>query len=440
MRVKKAKITFILFFYIFTLCQKALAKFNISESHLHNGISIVLVQMPGQSAVSIRMIVRAGANEQELLKSGVAHYLEHLMFQDSRYKAALQEFQKRSPSHTNALTGYDRTVFTYDRVPNEKLLDLLKIEALRFHGINMENSVAQKELSVVIDEISMIKKNVQTKAIFEVITIMFRGEKYSIPLGGIDAELKSLTLQDAQDFYKKNYIPQNITILIVGDFDKASVLAELEKLFGDLKAPHKNLSAKEAKPIGNDRKSYLQVSNKQPATSAFAIWKNGPSLSSSVDEFLAFGIIMKALNGKNSALYKHFVQNKKLANQIQMDLVGVSGEYTCPFIKAELKKGIDVYTFEKELDEFLQHLSETGITEEQFSIAQKGAYYDFIYQSEDPAEIASEIAELIICGCAVEKYNDYVNIFDSLTIRYINKVFRKCLTKSPDMILVVKGE
>lgn len=416
------------------------SRIDIRTSRLKNGIKVFLVPMP-TDVVSLRIVVTAGASSEKPGKTGVAHYIEHLMFLNSGFKEKHMKLVRQNAFSFNAYTGYDSTTYMYDRVPNDKLVKILRNESSRFNNFGVSKKDASHELSVVLEEVSMIKNSRKFDyAVLDSILLLFPGERYSTHVHGKISDLKSLTSDDAKDFYKENYIPENISILITGGVDETTILPLLDELFGQIPIAKHALTTKPPHPINDHRKLYVERPNKQATPSVVLVWKNGPSMTSNKDEFLTFNMCCDTLNETSGSLYKHFVKEKHMVKSIEMSHLPIGVEYYCPIIVAELAEGIEERDFQKEMSSFMQNLVEKGMSEEQLRLCQKGMQISLAYEREDPAKIASSLSTLIEAKMDPHSYNDFSGIYSSLTIRYVNKIFRKYLSSPPDLIVVVKGE
>lgn len=437
--------------YVCTLCctcrlfaADTNSKIQITQAKLKNGVTVIMVPDNRYKLIDFRVIVLAGGSSELEDKSGAAHYLEHLMFSGRKFQPKYQEhlkFRKRNSIYSNAFTSYDSTCYIYNDIQSDKFGTLIDLEILRFQPPKVDKATESHELSVVLEERSMrVSSEPLQNLLLDAVSILLRGTKYSIPLLGKTSDLSKLKASDSAQFYKDNYIPENLTLLIVGDFNQEAVIKKLEETFGKIsgkKPVFGNATSQEM----TSRKIYLKHNATQKIpTNVVMLWRNGPSAKGSFDEYVAFDIIKSILNNINGELYKHFVIEKKLATKIEIDAVSVGVAYYCPVVYAVLNENVDEYDFEKEFVNFIKSLSERGLDEKQFISAQKGAVIGHAYAVESTTSITEALTGLITMRVDPVKFNDIAGICNSLTIRYANKVFRKYLSQPADLIAVLKGE
>lgn len=418
-------------------------KLDIFKTKLQNGLNIVLVPIksPDISTTSIRILVKSGSTSDTPGKTGLAHYLEHLMFLDNNYKTTLKDLTKKNPIIYNAQTSYFTTIYHCDKLHKDQLERYLQIEAKRFSSLKIDPKQATQELKVILEEASMGKCCKYPLDLIEAIKLFFRNGQYSTtPIIGRSSEIAKLTLADAMERYKNLYTPDKIIIVIVGNFDKDHILSVLEKLFGNIPAQKNNgLTVNTVKQDTTEkRKYYIKRPADKPYASMMFIWKNGPSLSKP-DETLAFSIITRALTGTNGALTQHFIKDKKLASDIWIFNYAESG-FSLITIAADLNKDVSPDVFEKEMEMFLKNLSNKGIDETQFNLAQKGEIIFQIKNFDSIKYIAWETLRLIENGLDPNIYNNYISICNSITIRYANKLFRNYFSETADLIAVTNEE
>ena len=198
---------------------------------LANGLQVIVVPNHLAPAVTQMVWYKIGAADEVAGKSGIAHYLEHLMF---RGTTTMQpgEFSKKIAAqggNENAFTSYDYTVF-HETVASDRLEMAMQMEADRMQNLQITPTTATPELRVVLDERQQRTDNSPDGRFEEKLRHAFLPDyPYGIPVIGWKAEIEKLTAADADDFYQHHYAPNNAVVIISGDV----TLDEVKKLAAD---------------------------------------------------------------------------------------------------------------------------------------------------------------------------------------------------------------
>ena len=198
--------------------------------------------MPDQSTPLVNVAVRwdVGSREDPPGKAGLAHVVEHLMFQprpDGNNSPPLfQSIIELAVGDFNAYTNEDTTHY-YETVRAENMDDAIKIEAMRqFYFLDTITEIEfERERDVVRNEIRQRGGTAEGQIDQLVLDAIYpKGHAYANTVGGNDAQLSSITLQDAKDFVKKYYAPERATVLVAGGFEPEAAVASIQKWFGKL--------------------------------------------------------------------------------------------------------------------------------------------------------------------------------------------------------------
>jgi zinc protease len=197
----------------------------VTDFTLDNGLQVVVIE-DHRAPLAVQMIwYRVGAADEPPGKSGIAHYLEHLMFQGTD-RLAPGEFSATVEAlggDDNAFTSWDYTAY-FQRVAAEHLPRMMEMEASRMRGLLLTEADAATELQVILEERSE-RTDTDPGAIFgeQRRAAQFLNHPYGIPVIGWRHEMEGLTRQDAVDFYRRFYAPNNAVLVVAGDVDPAGV-------------------------------------------------------------------------------------------------------------------------------------------------------------------------------------------------------------------------
>src|SRR3990170_3696491 len=205
---------------------------------LPNGLQVVVIADRRTPVVTQMIWYKVGSADETPGKSGLAHFLEHLMFKGTS-KHPAGEFSKtvlRVGGNENAFTSTDYTGY-FQRVPREQLAKMMEFEADRMTGLILKDENVLPERDVVLEEFNMrVANNPDARLSEQVMAALYLNHPYGRPVIGWRHEIEKLDREDALAFYKRFYAPNNATLVIAGDVDVKEVRPLVERSFGEIVA------------------------------------------------------------------------------------------------------------------------------------------------------------------------------------------------------------
>jgi zinc protease len=290
----------------------------VVEHKLANGLRVLLLREPRAPIITLQVWYRVGSRNEALGKTGISHLAEHMMFKGTaKYgpKFFSREVQ-RVGGMDNAFTSRNYTAY-FETGPKDQLRHWLEMEADRMRGVNVDEKAFGTEKKVVIEERRMRTEDDPVNFMQEsAMAATFEAHPYQWPVIGWLHDVESISLADYRTYYHRYYLPNNCTLVVVGDIDPKAALAEIEATFGSLPAgpePPK-VTAKEPKHHGPRRVEvhreaqfpYVLINYHVPN------WENPDAYPL---ELLAR--ILSA--GRSSRLYHNLVYQQKLALEADAD-------------------------------------------------------------------------------------------------------------------------
>src|SRR6201997_4845370 len=222
---------------------------------LSNGLQLVVIQDHRTPVVTQMIWYKVGSADETPGKSGLAHFLEHLMFKGTA-KHPEGEFSKtvlRIGGNENAFTSYDYTGF-FQRVPREQLPKMMEFEADRMTGLILKDENVLPERDVVLEEYNMrVANNPDARLTEQIMAALYLNHPYGRPVIGWHQEIEKLDREDALAFYRRFYAPNNAILVIAGDVDVKDIRPLVEKNFGKIEAqpaiPARRIRPQEPEPV-----------------------------------------------------------------------------------------------------------------------------------------------------------------------------------------------
>ena len=208
----------------------------VTSFRLDNGLDVVVIE-DNRAPVVVQMVwYRTGSADEPRGKSGIAHFLEHLMFKGTD-DVASGEFSKivtRQGGTDNAVTSWDYTAY-FQRVAADRLDLMMKMEADRMRDLRLPEDEVVTELSVILEERNQRTDSSPGALLSEQMrAAQYLNHPYGIPIIGWRHEMEGLTRQDALDFYARHYAPNNAILVVAGDTTPEEVRRLAELHYGPL--------------------------------------------------------------------------------------------------------------------------------------------------------------------------------------------------------------
>ena len=205
----------------------------VSIHRLDNGMEVLLIRNPGLPMIGANMVVKVGSAYETFATSGMSHMLEHLLFNGTKTRT-----QKKLYDDTDRIGGYNNAntsgfYTNYMMVtPKENFEQGLKIQADMLFNSTLPREKFNKEKGIVLEEISKSLAEPREQIERNIISIIYKGHALSLPTLGTYSTIKSMSRDEVYSFYKNNYVPNNMILSVVGDFNSAEMIDLINKIYG----------------------------------------------------------------------------------------------------------------------------------------------------------------------------------------------------------------
>ena len=288
---------------------------------LANGLQVVVVPNRLSPAVAQMVWYKVGSADEDPGKSGLAHYLEHLMFRGTEKipAGAFSPMIAAQGGNDNAFTSYDYTAY-HEVVAADRLGMVMQLEADRMQNLQITPETATPELSVVLNERDeRTDNNPQGKFAERVRTALFPQHPYGIPVIGWRKEMEQMTPDGAATFYKQHYAPNNAVVIISGNVEVPEVMRLAAATYGRLPRQEVVVRSVLPKPQKPQEMRVIMedVGVQQPQLSLYMLM---PSYTSqSKNEAYALEVLGETLDGGEvGALYRQLVIQQQIASGISV--------------------------------------------------------------------------------------------------------------------------
>lgn len=378
----------------------------VESFQLGNGMDVVVVSDHRAPVVTHMVWYRNGSADDPAGKSGIAHFLEHLMFKGTeRWPAG--EFSKIVAGYggqENAFTSFDYTAY-FQRVPRQHLRAMMEYEADRMTGLSFDESVVGPERDVVLEERKMrVDADPASQLGEEFSSALFVHHPYGTPIIGWEHEIEGLTREDAFTYYQRFYTPENAILVVAGDTDAAEVRELAEATYGAIAARGEKPVRK--RPTEPDPRASRRVSLNDPRVQQPSLrrgWLTPTYTSGNRDEVFALEIVAEILGGgTTSRLYRKLCVEDELAAGASAYFMGSMVDRAALQVSTSPRPGVDMATLEAGLDAALAAFLAEGPSEIELARARTRLVAETIFARDSQSSLARIFGASLAVGETVE--------------------------------------
>lgn len=407
----------------------------VSRHVLDNGLTLLLKEVHTAPVISWWALYRVGSRNEPTGKTGVSHWVEHMLFKGTpRFPAGtLDKAIDRAGGVWNAQTSYDYTAY-FETMPADRISLALEIEADRMQHALFDPEEVESERTVIISE-RQGSENSPSFWLSEVTqATAFRVHPYHHQIIGDMADLRTMTRDDLYAHYQTYYVPNNAVAVAVGDFNRAEMVAQVEALYGGIPAgPPVPPVTREEPPQQGERT--VRVEREGNAATIYVAYRAPAATDPDwfklalIDSVLA-GASAPGGNGignKTSRLYKALVE-AELASSIGGGLYpSVDPHLFSIFLT--VRDGRTHEEVQAALDAEIERLMDGAITQEELDKARKQARALFAYGTEGVTGQAFWLA-FSENFAGLEWYLRYLDHLSAVTLDDVQDAARRYLRRS----------
>ena len=401
------------------------------EYLLPNGLKLIVREDHRAPTVAHMVWYRAGSMDEVNGRTGVAHVLEHMMFKGTD-KVKTGEFSRLVAAvggRENAFTSRDFTAY-FQQVEKSKLDDVMQLEADRMANLNFSDAEFLKEIQVVMEERRLRTEDNPSSLLNEALmATAYMSSPYRHPVVGWMNDLENMKANDARDWYRNWYKPNNATVIITGDVDAKQMLRSVEKYYGVIAAQELPARKPQLEPV---QKGIKQVQVRAPADSAqlAMAWKV-PKLQPGKlddDEPYALELLSSVLDGyDNARLNRVLVKQERVVNDVGAGYDMIARGPELFMINASLAKGKSVAQAEASIRKALKDIAQNGILESELKRIKVRILSEQIYKRDSIFGQAMEIGTTEIAGFSWRDIDVMLEKMQKITPAQVQAVAKKYL-------------
>jgi zinc protease len=401
---------------------------------LPNGLQVVVIPDHRTPVVTQMIWYKVGSADETPGKSGLAHFLEHLMFKGTS-KHPAGEFSQtvlRIGGNENAFTSTDYTGY-FQRVPREQLGTMMEFEADRMTGLILKDENVLPERDVVLEEYNMrVANNPDARLTEQIMAALYLNHPYGRPVIGWHQEIEKLDREDALAFYRRFYAPNNAILVIAGDVDAAEIRPMAERTFGPVAAqpaiPEHRIRPQEPEPVAPRTVTLADPRVEQPVLRRDYLVPS--ATTAAAGESPALDVLAQLMGGgSNSYLYRALVIDRPLAVSAGASYQGTSLDPTQFNISVSPKSGVEFSQIEQVIDSVIADIGQNPARAEDLERVKTQLIAEAIYAQDNQATLARWYGGALTTGLSIDDIRNWPDRIRAVTAEQVRAAAQKWLDK-----------
>ncbi|GAB4356049.1 MAG: pitrilysin family protein [Kiloniellaceae bacterium] len=401
---------------------------------LDNGLQVVVVVNRRAPIVYHSVWYRVGAADEQAGESGLAHFLEHLMFKGTENLAPgeFSDIIAANGGRENAFTSWDYTAY-FQTVAADRLEIMMRHEADRMANLRLTDDVVLPEREVVREERRSRIDNEPASQLGELSrAVQFLNHPYRIPIIGWDHEIEQLSTEAAVAFYDKWYAPNNAILIIAGDVDPQQVRDLAAKYYGVIPAKDVPERRRVVEPPQNAprevRLTSPRVRQPQVSISYLAPSYRQAEADGDASEAYALQVASEIIGGGATArLYSRLVVEQGIAGGAGAGYSANNYDYSTFEFYVAPRPGQEVEPSEAALRQEIAKLLESGVTEEEVAAAKKRLVAGAVFARDNLSTAPRVIGAALTTGGSLEQVESWPQRIAEVTAEQVNAALRDVL-------------
>ena len=383
----------------------------ITSFMLDNGLEVVVIEDHRAPVVTHMVWYRNGSADDPPMKSGIAHFLEHLMFKGTHKhaKGAFSTHVAELGGQENAFISSDYTAY-YQRVAKEHLGIVMDYEADRMVNLVLDDATVNPERDVVLEERRMRTDSDPGAQLQEAVqAALFTQHPYGKPVIGWEHEIETLNRSDALAYYQRFYTPENAILIIAGDVTPDEVRVLAQGTYGAIPArgeKPRHIRPQEPPPRAHRLVTLADEKVEQPSQQRIYLVPSVMTAAPGVCE--ALDVLCHMLGGgQTSLLYKSLVIDQQIAVAAGAYYMGTAVDRTRFFVYAVPAEGISLETLDAAVEAVIAAIARDGVDDADLVRAKTRLMADMIYAQDSQSSMARWFGSALATGMSIAEITSW---------------------------------
>jgi zinc protease len=414
--------------------------FNYRLVKLDNGFHAYLIKAGAPNQIAYVSVVRTGSRDEwEEGKSGFAHFFEHMMFRGTEKYPIYDTVVNEMGAAYNANTSNDRTIYYLD-APSEYLEQIIDLESDRFANLNYSEPDFRTEAGAILGEYQQsalvpfrylnekIRETAYDKHTYRHTTIGFEADVRAMP----EAFEYSLS------FYDRYYRPENVVLMLVGDFDFDEAESLIGKYYSGWEAGYVPPQITPEPPHTAPRRRRVEYPGR--TLPILSVNYQGPAWSAGDKLAVAAQVFGRIAFGENSDIYRKLVIEERKVQFLNAGF-GLARDPSLMDITTMVVNPDDVDMIEEEIQKTIDRFREELVDEKVFNDTKSNMKYGFLMRLETAQNVAFALLSYVINTGGIEAVEEYYRTLDAVTREDVREAARTYLVEdTKTVVLMVQKE
>jgi len=418
---------------LFATAVQAASKPDVGHFTLGNGLEVVVVPDRRAPVVTHMVWYKVGDADETPGKSGLAHFLEHLMFKGT-VRNPIGKFSQTVAfvgGQENAFTTQDYTGY-FQRVSKENLRTLMEFESDRMTGLVLTDEAVAPELKVVLEEQNQrVANNPRARLSEQIDAALYLNHPYGKPVIGWRHEIEKLDREGALAFYRRFYTPNNAVLVVAGDVTAEEVKTLAEATYGRVERVVEIAPRDRPKePVQEAARTVTLADPRVTQPSLRRAYLAPSANTAAAGESEALDVLSSLLgSGSNSRLYQALVIDQDIALNVGAGYDGTALDYSPFQVSVTPKPGTTLPQIEAAMDAVLAEVIEKGVTAEELERCKNGLIASTVYAQDNQTTLARWFGAALATGLTVEQVQSWPDRVRQVTADSVRAAARRYLDK-----------
>lgn len=386
---------------------------------LDNGMEVVVIE-DRRAPVAVSMVwYRVGAADDPAGQSGIAHYLEHLMFKatDTLESGEFDRVVEANGGQHNAFTSWDYTAY-HQRVAADRLETMLAMEADRMVNLRLDRSDWLPERDVILRERGQTLESNPDRVFGEQMrAALFQNHPYGRPIIGWRHEMETLTDEIAKAFYRVHYAPDNAILVVAGDVAAADVLAMAQRHFGPIPAAGTPPRVRPTEPPQYAERRLIMRDARVGQPYVNRLYLAPTRRPGDQRQAAAFQVLAALLGGSSqtSVLERRLTYDEGVSISAWAGYSGLAVDHGTFSLGIMPVEGVTLQQAEDALDRVLADFIANGVDADQLARVRMQIRAEAIYELDDAGDRAQGVGSALAVGLTLDDYNAWLDDLAAVT-------------------------
>ena len=396
---------------------------------LENGLRAYLIKAGAPGQIAYVSVVRTGSRDEvEPGKSGFAHFFEHMMFRGTEKYPNYDAETTKMGAFRNASTWADQTAY-YMVANTEYLEKIMDLESDRFMNLRYSEADFKTEAGAILGEYQQGAREPQRWLNERVREAAFDRHTYRHTTIGYEADVRAMpqAYEYSKSFFQRFYRPENVVLVIAGDFDTEKAKALVRKYYAGWKPGYKTPAIEPEPKQTAPREDTVKYPGR--TLPLIAINYKAPAWNPTDKSAVALEVLGQVAFGPNSAIYRKLVLQERRA-QFVVPSFGLSRDPYLVSVQAMVSNPADTKAVENEIMAAIKSLHETPVDAKQLANTKSALKYGFLMGLESAQDVAMGMMWPIVYTGKLESIEDYYRTLEALTPEDLREAARQYLVDS----------